>query len=124
MGGRSSASAVSASTGGRVGAERVTRRLEISVSGISSVVSVVESRFTDDFRGFRGFVATRRLLRFVGVSWSAEAGFMVDGGFVGCVDSDGARVDFLRLFGGGDSTELKISSSCSSSSSLSSSMVD
>ena len=112
--GASSVSTGSSSTGGRDTPERVTRRLEAGLKSISSVVSVAESiLFTVDFFGFRGLLITRRLLGFEEVSLSVGTGSTVGVGLV-CVDSDGARVDFRRLLGGGDSTEAKISGSSSS----------
>jgi len=109
-------STASSSRGGRVSPERVTRRFDTGVGSISSVVSVAESIFTVDLRGLRELLVTRPLLRFEGVWRTVGAGSTTGGGggLVVWVDSEGARVDFRRLLGGGDSTEEKISGSSSS----------
>ena len=112
--GVSSVSKVGSSVGGRVvgrvGAERVIRRLLVGDSGCSSMgAGMFEAR------DFRGFVVALLPSRLDGVLTTES----LDGGLAfrgdASVEVMLARVDFRRLLGGGDSTVVNISSASSTS---------
>lgn len=113
------ASSISRSGGGKVCAERVTRRSGIgSGTSSSSMISMGAGLVVEIVR--LGLVDARRLFRgaapvLVSATLSFEVYSPVRGDdLTSSTVCDVMRVDFLRLLGGGDSTEVNISSSSSS----------